>query len=218
MEKPYNVNSTGMQPFLPLFRYFRIMRFFCKILSLSGLWLYLAALTPVCAQKAAPVRTAVSCNIVQNGLPLKWVRITAVAALKLPARQQTARLPRKYQVYTTDATKLRAFMQAAGKRPSAIVVPLPEDPGCGQFSVMPSGTMSPELASKFPEIVSLKGTSKEERSASLRLDYDGKELNAEIIWNGTSYIIAPWKKGKQIYYLVYRKEDSGTEKKPLTER
>ncbi len=65
--------------------------------------------------------------------------------------------------------------------------------------------MSPGLAAKYPELASLKGQGAEDKSASVRLDYDGKELNAEILWKGTYYIIAPGKKRTKTYYLVYRK-------------
>lgn len=192
------------------------MPFSGKLLPLLGL--YIALAIPLYAQRSAPVREGYDCTLVQNGITLKWTKVTATAGLKLPARQGNALLPRKYQIYTTPTGKLKAFMEATGKKHTDVILPFSEEPGCQVFSVQPSGTMSPELAAKFPELISLKGVARADKNATLRLDYNGSELNAEIIWKGVSYIIAPWKKGSRTYYLLYKKEDSGTEKKPFREK
>jgi len=85
------------------------------------------------------------------------------------------------------------------------------------FATTPSGTMSPELAAKFPQLVSLKGTNPQDQSATIRLNYDGSRLDAEMYIDGIPYILAPWKKNNVIYYLLYKKEDSGVQRKPLSE-
>jgi hypothetical protein len=109
-------------------------------------------------------------------------------------------------------------MMSLKVKPGNIVLPVSADPSCIEAYVSNSGTMSAELAAKFPQLVSLKGNGVTDKSSTVRLDYDGAALNAEIISGGVSYIIEPWKKGSAIYYLLFRKEDSGVERKPLTER
>jgi hypothetical protein len=178
-------------------------------LKLTGLYLLLGG-----SLYAQQNRTSSSsaCSITRDKVTLSWSRIANAAALKLPARKGNARLPRKYTVYTVDAGSLHTFLTAIkskGAEPSPIVLPLGTEAGCETFNVGTSGTMSPGLAAKYPELASLKGQGVTAKSASVRLDYDGKEMNAEIVWNGIYYIISPWKKGSKNYYLVYKKEDSG---------
>ncbi len=188
------------------------MSFVKKILLLN----ILSILLPV----AIFAQLNTGCSIKQNGIMLSWKHITATGKLKLPSKQASAQLPRKYSVYITDAAKLRKFLSAIKNNANTqteIVLPLSEQSGCAAFQVIPSGTLSPELSKKFPQLVSLKGTAVQDKNTSVRLDYNGSELNAEILQGGVSYIIAPWKKGKKTYYLVYKKEDSGVEKKPFEE-
>jgi hypothetical protein len=158
------------------------------------------------------------CNSRMGKIALQWVKIQHVSALKLPAKKGTAKLPLKYTVYTVNSPALKKYMMSLKAKPGNIVLPVNGEPSCIEAYVTNSGTMSAELAAKFPQLVSLKGNGTQDKSATVRLDYDGAALNAEIISGGVSYIIEPWKKGSVIYYLLYRKEDSGVERKPLSER
>jgi hypothetical protein len=158
------------------------------------------------------------CNSRMGKIALQWVKIQNVNALKLPAKKGTAKLPLKYTVYTINSPALKRYMMSLKAKPGNITLPVHGDPSCIEAYVSNSGTMSAELAAKFPQLVSLKGNGILDKSATVRLDYDGAALNAEIISGGVSYIIEPWKKGSIVYYLLYRKEDSGVERKPLTER
>jgi|GEM_PF-1213125 len=150
------------------------------------------------------------CSYSANGIRLSWKRVANVAALQLPDSNGRARLPRKFEVYTADGARLRKYMMALNREKSrdhTILLPLAEPGGCIPFLVQPAGTMSPELAAKYPQLVSLKGNGTREKGALLRLDYNGSELSAEISRNGQVYLITPWKRKKQVYYLVYKKED-----------
>lgn len=160
----------------------------------------------------------VACTSRMGNVTLQWVNIQHVKPLKLPAKKGTAKLPLKYTVYTVNSLALKKYMMSLKVKPGNIVLPVGGDPLCIEAHVSNSGTMSAELAAKFPQLVSLKGNGIKDKSATVRLDYDGKELHAEIVSGGVPYIIEPWKKGTAIYYLLYRKEDSGVERKPLTER
>lgn len=163
-------------------------------------------------------KNIVVCNSRTGNITIQWVKIQSVSALKLPTKNGTAKLPLKYTVYTVNGPALKKYMMSLKAKPGNIVLPVNGDPSCLEAYVSNSGTMSAELAAKFPQLVSLKGNGITDKSSAVRLDYDGAVLNAEIISGGVSYIMEPWKKGSAIYYLLYRKEDSGVERKPLNER
>jgi hypothetical protein len=163
-------------------------------------------------------KSIMACNGRIGNVELQWVKIQNVKSLKLPAKNGTAKLPLKYTVFTVNGPALKKYMMSLKAKPGNIVLPVGGDPFCIEAYVANSGTMSAGLAAKFPQLVSLKGNGVKDKSATVRLDYDGAALNAEIISAGVSYIIEPWKKGSTIYYLLFKKEDSGVERKPLTER
>lgn len=166
-------------------------------------------------QKQASQR--IVCNMRMEGLELEWVKVQDARSLKLPAKAGAAKLPLNYTVYTTNAYVLKKYISALKNKPGSIVLPGPGAMSCIPFHVSNSGTMSPELAARFPGIVSLKGYDAGHNSTTLRLDYDGKRLQAEMIIDGIAYILAPWEKKTATYYLLYKKEDSGTERKPWSE-
>jgi hypothetical protein len=163
-------------------------------------------------------KSIMACNSRMGNVELQWVKIQNVKSLKLPAKKGTAKLPLKYAVFTVNGPALKRYMMSLKEKPGSIVLPVGGDLLCIEAYVTNSGTMSEALAAKFPQLVSLKGNGVRDKSVTVRLDYDGTALNAEIISAGTSYIIEPWKKGSTIYYLLFKKEDSGVERKPLTER
>jgi hypothetical protein len=163
-------------------------------------------------------KNIMACNSRLENAVLQWVKIQNVKTLRLPAKEGMAKLPLKYSVYTINNLALKKYLMSLKAKPGNIVLPVGGDQQCIKMYVSNSGTMSAGLAAKFPQLVSLKGNGVQDKSATVRLDYDGATLNAEIISGGVSYIIKPWKKGSTIYYLLYRKEDSGIERKPLNER
>lgn len=218
IKKPWNVNKYGGVKLLVKFQYFRIMamvlRFF--ILMTMGCGLFYEA----GAQAAAPKSKPGTCGIVSHSKVVDWVNISNVKKIKLPPKSGQRKLPLHYLVYTTNEKQLKDFLVAVKSQPTVhfeIALPSP-DFACHIFSLTNSGTMSEALAAKFPELVSLKGISREDKSSGLRLDYDGKTMNAEVTWMGKTYFIAPWEKGKKVYYLVYKKEDTGIEKRPFESR
>lgn len=163
-------------------------------------------------------KNIMACNSRLENITIQWVKIQNVKSLKLPAKKGTAKLPLKYTVYTVNHLALKKYMMSLKAKPGNIVLPIGDEQQCIALHVSNSGTMSAGLAAKFPQLVSLKGNGINDKSATVRLDYDGASLNAEIISSGVSYIIEPWKKGSATYYLLFRKEDSGVQRKPLTEK
>lgn len=94
---------------------------------------------------------------------------------------------------------------------TGINIPLPA--GCTNFSVTVSSTMSPELAAKYPDIISLKGSS--EAGADLRLDWDGTQMRGQVILRGDTWLLEPFAAGGKTFYLVYHKADASATKKPF---
>lgn len=67
-----------------------------------------------------------------------------------------------------------------------------------------SGTMSPELAKKFPNIKSFRGQELDNSSTKVRIDKNSSGLFAMIVRDGQTYFINPIKKGSSTY-IVYDK-------------
>lgn len=198
-----------------LFQYFRIMpNHFSKMLLLLSLAVGLQ--TAVYGQKSN-ARAVLACNCRAGNMELQWFKVNNPAALKLPVKAGSARLPKQYTVFTTHPKQLHTYMMMLKAKGGSIVLPSSGAMACRTFSVTSSGTMSPELAAKFPQIVSLKGFEEKDHASTVRIDSDGSQWSAEMTLGGVAYIISPWKKGAVTYYLLYKKEDSGVERKPLSE-
>jgi hypothetical protein len=187
----------------------------CKTMLLSGgLFLILGDLA--FGQTPGSGSGQHTCNMVVNGKTTSWQRITATKKLKLQPVSGKSKLPARYSVYTINDKQLKDFLMAVKKAPDntiEIALPLSAAEDCKRFALANANTMAPGLAARYPELISLKGFAAEDKNAGLRLDYDGSDLRAEITWGGTIYLLSPWKSGKKKYYLVYKKEDAGIERK-----
>lgn len=133
----------------------------------------------------------------------------------LDAEAKAANVPKKYNAYIVDAAEWKAFAQKVKERgPGEVTgINLPLPTGCTNFSVTVSSTMSPELAAKYPDIISLKGSS--EAGADLRLDWNGTAMRGQVILRGDTWLLEPFAAGDKTFYLVYHKADASTTKKPF---
>lgn len=151
-----------------------------------------------------------TCNVhVAAGNPVvDWKKETA----NVLKDANTTVFPATYSVYSVDSVSMKAFFTAAKltKEDSKveIVVPLPSPIGCRVFSVFESGTMSDELKKKFPDIVTLKGMDKESPLTDIRLEYNGRMMQGQVIRDGETYFIKPVTSGNKFYYLIYSKSDA----------
>ncbi len=117
-------------------------------------------------------------------------------------------LPRNFTVFT--ATNEKAFFAAAKKQGGTALIQLPS--GCRQFRLSLSDAMSKELMARYPELVSLKGSSAD--GTDLRLDWDGTSMRGQVLENGKSYVIEPHVTGGvRKVYLLYGKEDAAAPKR-----
>ena len=166
--------------------------------------------------QSSKTSTTANCSHSSNGQKVIWTKVSNIKKLKLPATIGQKKLPTKYSVYTVNQAQLKKVMQAAKSANSTKQIVLPATDGnCIVFAIENSSTMSPELAAKFPELASLKGTAVTDKNVTARIDYDGSTLSAEVNQMSKIYFLAPWKKGKKTYYLVYNKEDAGIPKSRL---
>lgn len=86
-----------------------------------------------------------------------------------------------------------------------IIVELPVNSGLTSFSLMNSGTMSPELAAKFPNIKSYKGAS-EDSSIKARIDTNEEGLFGEFQTTEGKFLLSPYLKGSNVYYALYTED------------
>lgn len=131
-----------------------------------------------------------------------------------PATKKGKQLPKKYSVYQVDNNKLNeAFKKIKDGHGGTLNFPIPGN-GCQAFTLVESGTLSKELAAKYPEIISLKGQALQNAANDARVDYNGKQLQVEINWDGEVYYITPWIEKGKLWYLLSSKKDTGYEKVP----
>ncbi len=125
-------------------------------------------------------------------------------------------VPRRYKAYRINADTLKAFFAAiqSGKTEIGMVVPI-TGTNCESFSLRRSGSMSAELQQKYPDIISLQGNGTANKSADLRLDWDGSVLKGQVIYNSTIYFITPFTTGQGLIYVLYDKKDTNEVKNPF---
>ncbi len=107
----------------------------------------------------------------------------------------------KYQVWQCNYNGL--LEKFSGEQ---VQVMLPTENGLQLFNLENSRVMAPELATKFPEIKSYKGSSTD-KATSARVDINEKGVFAEFKNDCSIILLAPYLKGSRTIYTVYIKED-----------
>ncbi|PZF75028.1 hypothetical protein [Taibaiella soli] len=160
-------------------------------------------------QSTRPSSVPVCSNNAKDSLQLEWYKVNNPLQSDVP----TYTLPTHFNTYAISTDRqLKAFFIKAKTTAAPFSMPLSGPDDCRAFTTQVSGTMSAELAAKYPEIVSLKGRSDANADADLRLDYDGNQMRGQIIWSGKVYIIDPVKYGNSTVYIVYDKNDTSVPK------
>lgn len=118
-------------------------------------------------------------------------------------------LPKEYSVLKAENEK--AFFAAAKKEGGTAAIQLPL--GCRKFRLSLSETMSPQMAERYPDLVSLKGVS--ENGADLRLDWDGTSMRGQIIEAGKSFLLEPRTDVGAHVYILYNKDNATTPRRPF---
>lgn len=145
--------------------------------------------------------------------PIDFILMNDVVITK-PQSKKGRQLPKKYTVYKIDNTQLQHFFQKVKENGTGTInLPVPSN-GCKQFKLELSDVLSKELAAKHAELISLKGESPESPSNTARVDYDGKKLNVQIVWENEVFYLTPWEEKGKLWYLLSDKKDTGYEKVP----
>lgn len=182
------------------------------LLSLIGGLSACASIKAAHDTKSAAV-TSPPCHFQAGRLDISWESVYDIRELQLPVTNGTDSLPSHFTAYKINTQSLFSHLQGLDAEPynkRAISVPVNDGTGCILFHLEPSGTLSPELQKKYSDIKSWKGNSIADPTVQLRLDFDGKSIQAAIIKNEKTEFLSPWQDNQgTTYYLLYKKEDSG---------
>lgn len=156
----------------------------------------------------------------EKGSPVYWWELKTTDTAKLFPFPP----PVRYRLYSLEQKQLDRFFAfftnaAADSSRSGeqiLSVPLPGPIGCRFFRLRRSDVLSAALQQKYPNLIALRGLS-EEGGNDLRLEYDGKKMKGQVIWQGQIYLIDPLEKDGAYVYVLYAKEDAGVRKRMFEE-
>ncbi len=122
----------------------------------------------------------------------------------------------QYRVVRADLARLDqhladapAYVAGAVPREAPVLtLPLPDAEGTVRVRVMRSGTMSPGLAARFPQIRSYVGEGADDPGVRVRIDHNPQGFFAMITRPGqeTCYV-SPHTQGDTLYHVCYRRAD-----------
>jgi len=123
--------------------------------------------------------------------------------------------PEKFLTYKLDITGMRNYFNSVPElgdndlknKAPIIVLPMP-DGTKAKFKIWKSSVMAPELAQKFPQLITLTGQGVDDQYATIKLDVTELGFHAQIksIATGDTYI-DPYAKNDVNNYIVYKKGD-----------
>jgi hypothetical protein len=118
-------------------------------------------------------------------------------------------LPKDYKVYSIDSTQLVNFFTYAKTHPKdtslKILIPLPSPIGC-QLFVLPILKTRSNHDNTF-EMTGMWGTGIENKDNKIKINYDGKKLLANVIWDHSYYSALPINYNEKTYYIIYLRKD-----------
>lgn len=179
-----------------------------KIIALTFI-LPLVLLT-ACGIKKTTVKTTeknddkILKEMLSSNDPIYWLKTGDVGN---PLRSEI-KLPKSYLAYEIDQERLEDyFMKLKDRKTNQINIPL--NGAMQYYALQEANTMNEELAAKYPEIQSLRGTNNANKNEQIFLDIDGKKLRVKITNNNGSYVVEPYETEKGLFYLVYDIKDTG---------
>jgi hypothetical protein len=128
----------------------------------------------------------------------------------VPSRGEQVVKPDAYQVYSLDGPWLLGQMAALSTEPAQgqlIDLPTP-DGGFMSFRVWQTPMMEAGLAAKYPGIKTFTATSVTDAGVTAKLDYTYKGFHALVFGGKNTYVIAPYSKLNDGYYICYYKRDA----------
>lgn len=133
---------------------------------------------------------------------------------RLYPKTKDQKLPTIYTAFTIDERALNIYMLQLKKSGNKEII-IPSSNGCATYSLQEAGTMSPELAAQYPEIMSFKGSNTANPAETIRLDYDGTSLRASMSNATGVFLLDPFETKEGKYYLLFDAANSGIPKRPF---
>ena len=134
--------------------------------------------------------------------------------IKAESKSRTVQ-PEKSLTYKLDVSGLKNYFASVPelrdneRKDNAPIIVLPMSDGTkAKFRIWKSSVMAPELAGKFPQIITLTGQGVDDQYATIKLDFTELGFHAQIksIVSGDTYI-DPYAKQDINNYIIYKKGD-----------
>lgn len=129
-----------------------------------------------------------------------WSEATAAVALDAHGPQ-----PQRYRSLQLDLDTTRDAVREAVATGRPFALPHP-DGGLVEFVLEDSGTLSPGLAARFPQIASLRG--RDTAGNDVRLDLSDLGLQAMVFDRDGNWIVQPARPGTGRDYISFRRSDT----------
>lgn len=120
--------------------------------------------------------------------------------------QPRAILPANYQVFVLDEVMFLSKTKSLQQTTTTISLPMP-DGSLQRFAVWETPMLSPELASKFPEVRTFTALGIDDVTASAYLDWTSNGFHGMVLSSKGQIFIDPYTANKSEYYLTYFKHD-----------
>ncbi|PIF45926.1 putative secreted protein (Por secretion system target) [Chryseobacterium sp. 52] len=135
-------------------------------------------------------------------------------SIKADPKSRTVQ-PEKFQTYSLDINGMKAYFNSVPElrdgepkdKAPVIILPMP-DGTKAKFKIWKSSVMAPELAQKFPQLVTFTGQGIDDQYATIKLDFTELGFHAQIksVITGDLYI-DPYAKNNISNYIIYKKSD-----------
>ncbi|MCJ7934930.1 MAG: M12 family metallo-peptidase [Chryseobacterium sp.] len=135
-------------------------------------------------------------------------------SLKAESKSRTVQ-PEKFLTYKLDVAGIKSYFNSVPElkdndlkdHATLIVLPMP-DGTKAKFKIWKSSVMAPELALKFPQLVTFTGQGIDDPYATIKLDFTELGFHAQIksVVTGDLYI-DPYAKSDIQHYIIYKKSD-----------
>ncbi len=128
--------------------------------------------------------------------------------------QQRYIFPSNYATFSMEAglkenlSALALNSSEATSRNNLFVLQIPMPDGSFQrFEVWSDPILHPDLAERYPQIMTFAGRSLDQKGSSLRMDLTPQGFHAQILSPGGSIYIDPYAQGQTEYYISYHRQD-----------
>jgi hypothetical protein len=137
-----------------------------------------------------------------------------IAEVSIADRSDRVIVPERYRILVLDKDLLHTILNqtpaegSSESKTTAVTLALPLPDGTvGNFRIMESPIMAPELAAKYPEMRTFVGQGIDDPTATVRFDWTQFGFHAMILSaNGTVYV-DPYSRRTTSYYISYFKRD-----------